>query len=250
MVDPNGISQNYTENGYVTALDLFSQDEIAAYRQCFDALEAREGKENCQIGLQARHFDEEFIWRMASDDRIIDLIASIMGEDILLLSTHFFCKYPDPDGEKFVAWHQDVTYWGLEPPEAHTAWIAIDDSDVENGCMQIIPGSHKDGIVTHATSDREGNLLSINQEIPDEYVDRSNAADIELRAGQISIHDGKVYHASHPNRSDRRRCGLTLRFIPPRARQKETNSLGGAWKPVLVRGADRYHHYPETPTPF
>ena len=166
MVDPNGISRNYTENGYVTALDLFSQDEIAAYRQCFDALEAREGKENCQIGLQARHFDEEFIWRMASDDRIIDLIASVMGEDILLLSTHFFCKYPDPDGEKFVAWHQDVTYWGLEPPEAHTAWIAIDDSDVENGCMQIIPGSHKDGIVTHATSDREGNLLSINRKSP------------------------------------------------------------------------------------
>ncbi|MEC7842388.1 MAG: phytanoyl-CoA dioxygenase family protein, partial [Candidatus Latescibacterota bacterium] len=180
MAHPNGISRDYTENGYVTALDLFSQDEIAAYRQCFDALEAREGKENCQIGLQARHFGEEFIWRMASDSRIIDLIASVMGEDILLLGTHFFCKYPDPDGEKFVAWHQDVTYWGLEPPEAHTAWIAIDDSDVENGCMQIIPGSHKDGIVTHATSDREGNLLSINQEIPDEYVDRSNAADIEL----------------------------------------------------------------------
>ena len=250
MAYPNGISRNYTENGYVTAVDLFSQDEIAAYRQCFDALEAREGKENCQIGLQARHFDEEFIWRMASDSRIIDLIASVMGEDILLLSTHFFCKYPDPDGEKFVAWHQDVTYWGLEPPEAHTAWIAIDDSDVENGCMQIIPGSHKDGIVTHAPSDRKGNLLSINQEIPDEYVDRSNAADIELRAGQISIHDGKVYHASHPNRSDRRRCGLTLRFIPPRARQQEANSLGVAWKPVLVRGEDRYHHYPETPTPF
>ena len=250
MADPNDISRNYQDHGYVTALDLFSQTEIEGYRQCFDEFEAREGKENCQIGLQARHLDEEFIWRMASDSRIIDLMASIMGEDILLLSTHFFCKYPDPDGAKFVAWHRDVTYWGLEPPEAHTAWIAIDDSDVENGCMQIIPGSHKDGIVTHGSSDREGNLLSINQEIPDEYVDKSSAQNIELKAGQISIHDGKVYHASHANRSDRRRCGLTLRFIPPKARQKEANSVGGSWKPVLVRGEDRYHHYQETPTPF
>jgi ectoine hydroxylase-related dioxygenase (phytanoyl-CoA dioxygenase family) len=250
VAEPNGIGQSYKERGYVTALDLFSREEIEGYRQCFDALEAKEGKESCQIGLQARHFDEEFIWSMAADSRIIDLMASVMGDDILLLSTHFFCKYPDPDGVKFVAWHQDVTYWGLEPPEAHTAWVAIDDSDVENGCMQIIPCSHTDGIVTHGTSNREGNLLSINQEIPDEYVDKSSAVDIELKAGQISIHDGKVYHASHSNRSDRRRCGLTLRFIPPEARQKEANSMGGTWKPMLVRGEDRYHHYPETPAPF
>ena len=250
MTETSAIGETYEENGYVTSIDVFSEEEIDGYRASFDALEAREGKENCQIGLQARHFTEEFIWRMASDRRVIDLMASCMGDDILLLSTHFFCKYPDPEGVKFVAWHQDVTYWGLEPPEAHTAWIAIDDSDVENGCMQVIPGSHKDGIVTHGTSDREGNLLSINQEIPDEYVDKSRAVNFELQAGQMSIHHGSVYHASHPNRSDPRRCGLTVRFIPPCARQKEMNSLGGEWKPILARGEDNFKHYPDTPAPF
>ena len=249
-VAPSDLSAAYERDGFVTRVDAFSEAEITAFRAQFDELEAREGTENCQIGLQGRHMDEEFIWRMASDDRVVDAISACMGDDVMLLATHFFCKYPDPEAKKFVAWHQDVTYWGLEPPEAHTAWIAIDDSDVENGCMQIIPGSHKDGIVTHGSSDREGNLLSINLEIPDEYVDKSSAQNIELKAGQISIHDGKVYHASHANRSDRRRCGLTLRFIPPKARQKEANSVGGSWKPVLVRGEDRYHHYQETPTPF
>jgi ectoine hydroxylase-related dioxygenase (phytanoyl-CoA dioxygenase family) len=173
-----------------------------------------------------------------------------MGDDIMLLSTHFFCKYPDPESKKHVAWHQDITYWGLEPPEAHTAWIAVDDADVDNGCMVFIPGSHRDGIAQHGTSEREGNLLSINQEIPDELVDSSQAVPIELDAGQISIHDGQLYHASQPNASQRRRCGLTVRFIPPEARQVQDNSLGHQWQPILLRGEDRHHHYPETPPPF
>ena len=230
MTDISDAAQVYGEQGYLAAVDLFTGDEAEDYRRSFDELEAREGKEKCQIGLQARHFDQEFIWRMATDSRLIDVMAQVMGEDIMLLSTHFFCKYPDPDNITFVAWHQDVTYWGLEPPVAHTAWIAIDDSDVDNGCMQVIPGSHKNGITTHGTSDREGNLLSINQEIPDEYIDKSSVFNLVLKAGQMSIHDGGVYHASHPNRSDRRRCGLTVRFIPPEARQKEANSIGDEWR--------------------
>ena len=174
--------QQYETDGYLSPIDLFSADEIDAYREQFDELEAREGKETTQIGLQARHFDQEFIWKLAADPRVLDWMEGVMGEDLLLLSTHFFCKYPDAKGEKFVAWHQDVTYWGLEPDEAHTAWIAIDDSDVENGCMQVIPGSHTEGIVPHGKSDRGGNLLSINQEIPDEYVDKTNAVNLELES--------------------------------------------------------------------
>ena len=79
----------------------------------------------------------------------------------------FFCKYPSASrGDKFVAWHQDLTYWGLEPPQAVTAWLAIDDVDIDNGCMRVVPGSHRQGILTHETSAMAGNLLSINQEIP------------------------------------------------------------------------------------
>lgn len=247
---PHDLADAYARDGYVTRLDVFGDSEITALRAEFDELEAREGRDKCQIGLQGRHMDEPFIWRMSTDARIVEAVAACMGDDIMLLSTHFFCKYPDPESTKHVAWHQDITYWGLEPPEAHTAWIAVDDADLENGCMQVIPGSHRDGIVDHGTSGREGNLLSINQEIPDELVDTSRAVPIELRAGQASIHHGQLYHASHPNRSTRRRCGLTVRFIPPAARQAEANSLGHEWRPILLRGEDRYGHYPVTPDPF
>ena len=240
----------YAENGVLPKVDVFSGQEISAFREAFDDLERREGKERSQVGLQARHFDEAFVWQLATGRRVLDVMEQVMGPDVLLLSTHFFCKYPDPNPRHFVAWHQDITYWGLEPPVAHTAWIAVDDSDVENGCMRVIPGSHKEGIVTHSKSDREGNLLSINQEIPDEYVDSSRAVDLELKAGQMSVHDGQVFHASMPNASNRRRCGLTVRFIPPSVRQVNPNSIGESWKPILVRGEDRFGHFPSTPAPF
>ena len=243
-------TQTYDQEGYLTGIDIFGTDEMAHYRRCFDELEEREGREKCQIGLQSWHLEEEFIWKMSTDSRILDAMESVMGEDLLLLSTHFFCKYPDREAKHFVAWHQDVTYWGLEPPEAHTAWIAVDDSNVENGCMQVVPGSHKTGIVPHGTSDQKGNLLSINQEIPDEYVDKSNVVQLELKAGQISIHHGQTYHASNPNTSNRRRCGLVARFSPPHVRQTVLNSQGRHWPVVLVRGEDRYHHFPEKSLPF
>jgi non-haem Fe2+, alpha-ketoglutarate-dependent halogenase len=249
-VASSDLNATYQRDGFVTRLDIFSADEIAAFRAQFDELEAREGKEKCQIGLQARHMDEEFIWRMSADERILDAVTACMGDDVMLLSTHFFCKYPDPGASKFVAWHQDITYWGLEPPEAHTAWIAVDDADLANGCMQVIPGSHRDGIVEHGKSESTGNLLSINQEIPDELVDSSQAVPIELSAGQVSIHDGQLYHASFPNTSQRRRCGLTVRFIPPAARQVQANSTGQQWSPILLRGEDRHHHYADTAVPF
>ena len=245
-----GNVRTYADEGFLTQVDLFSESEIGHFRACFDKLETREGREKCQIGLQARHLDEEFIWQMSTDSRVIDVMQELMGEDIMLLSTHFFCKYPDPKAKKFVAWHQDVTYWGLDPAEAHTAWVAIDDSDTENGCMRVIPGSHKNGIVTHGESEEGENLLSVNQEIPDELVDTSQAFDLELKAGQLSIHDGQLYHASNPNTSDRRRCGLTLRYIAPHVKQIELNSLGTRYPTILIRGEDRHKNFPEQPIPF
>ena len=214
----------YQQDGVLFPIDLFSDDEIAGYRREFDRLDQTEGVDRPQARNRQRQFDLEFVWRMASHPTLIALMQELMGPDLLLLATDFFVKYGNPETKAFVAWHQDVTYWGLEPPDAHTAWIAVDDSDIENGCMRVIPGSHRHGIATHGTSQRAGNQLSINQEIPDKLVDSSSALDLELRAGQISVHDGHLFHASQPNRSHRRRCGMTVRFVRPNVQAE--NSLG------------------------
>jgi hypothetical protein len=239
------LAEQWTERGFVPALDVVTPEEATRYRAAFDALEREIPPEAAEVRILDRHFDVEFIWRLATHPRVLDAVEAVLGPDIVLLASNFFCKYPaDERGERFVAWHQDVTYWGLEPPRAITAWIAIDDADVENGCMSVIPGSHREGILEHGKSDRPGNLLSINQEVRDGLVDEARAVSMPLRAGQMSLHDGMLLHGSHPNRSTRRRCGLAVRFTTPDVRQVSPNSLRGYYRPALVRGVDRYKHFP------
>jgi ectoine hydroxylase-related dioxygenase (phytanoyl-CoA dioxygenase family) len=246
----------FERQGFVNGIPILDALEADGVRRQFDALEEAEGREKCQIGLLDRHFDQRFVWELATHPRILASLEAVMGPDILLLATHFFCKYPEPgnaaaeSAEKFVAWHQDVTYWGLEPPYAVTAWYAVDDSDAVNGCMRAIPGTHAAGIREHGKSGRSGNLLSINQEVPVTKAEEARAMDMPLRAGQISLHHGALIHGSNPNRSDRRRCGLTLRYIPASVRQTAGNSYGKRYAAILVRGEDRYQHFESRERPF
>lgn len=239
----------YETEGFLTGIQISDEAEATRYRKAFDELEAREGREKCQMGLIDWHFDHEFIWDLATHPKIVDCIEFLIGPNVMMLATHFFCKY-GPDEKKFVAWHQDVTYWGLEPPEAITAWYAIDDSDCENGCMRVIPGTHRSGIRAHRKSDREGNLLSINQEVPVSKEEEQHAADFILRSGEISIHHGDLIHGSLPNQSTRRRCGLTIRYVPTWVKQVEVNSLGQTWSAILLRGENKERNFGELAKPF
>lgn len=247
---PSELAAGFERDGFCTGLRALEPVEAARARTSFDALEAIEGRERCQIGLVDRHFDQEFVWRLATLPPVLDAVEAAIGPDVMLLFSHFFCKYPTGAEEKFVAWHQDVTYWGLDPPFAVTAWYAVDDSDMENGCMRVIPGTHRAGIREHGTSERTGNLLSINQEASVAAAEEAQAVDLVLRAGEFSLHHGALIHGSNPNHSSRRRCGLTLRYVPPHVGPAAGNSLGRTWAGVLVRGRDPYQHYRDRPAPF
>lgn len=240
----------YKEQGYLGAIDIFDAAQAAQYRSQFDQLEARVGKEKAQVGLIDYHFQEKFIWELATHPRILDAIEAAIGPNFHLLATHFFNKYGEGESaEAFVAWHQDVTFWGLEPPYAITAWYAVDDSDRENGCMQVIPATHH-GILAHGKSAQKGNLLSINQEVTVTPEQLATAVDLPLRSGQMSLHDGTLIHGSLPNRSDRRRCGLTLRYVPTWVKQTLDNSHGKRWQGILVRGVDTEQNFGQLAPPF
>ena len=241
----------YKRDGFLNAIDVVGAQEAPQYACEFDRIEQQVGRERAQIELIDYHYEEEFIWKLATNETILDCIEGLIGPHILLLATHFFNKYGDGKlGESFVAWHQDVTFWGLEPPLAVTAWYAVDDSDVENGCMQVIPGSHDLGLLEHGKAEQAGNLLSINQEVSVSAEQARTAANLELRAGQMSIHDGTLIHGSLPNHSTRRRCGLTLRYVPTWVKQTEDNSHGKTWKAILVRGEDTFGHFEGVAPPF
>src|ERR1041384_5800032 len=154
--------ESFQRDGFLFPIRAVDAAQAIDYQRAYNDVEAKEGRDKCQVGLTDRHFDIRFVWDIAANPVILDAIELLIGPDIMLMSTHFFCKYGPT--EKFVAWHQDVTYWGIEPAIALSAWYAVDDVDCGNGCMQMIPGSHKHGIAEHGKAKQSGNLLSINQE--------------------------------------------------------------------------------------
>jgi hypothetical protein len=147
----------------------------------------------------------------ATQPLILDLVEQLIGPNIILWGSQVFCK-PERIGRE-VPWHQDGQYWPIRPLATCSVWIALDDVDADNGCMRYIPGSHlRERVYTHRVSDRPG--LVLNQEVVADEFDARTARDDVLRAGELSLHDVYLIHGSNPNRSQRRRAGFVVRYMP------------------------------------
>jgi len=148
---------------------------------------------------------------MARDPAIVDAVAQLIGPDVILWGCQIFCK-PGGNGME-VPFHQDGHYWPIRPLATCTVWVALDDSKIENGCLRIVPRSHASReLLAHMREDRDDVVL--NQRVADPGFDPSTAADIELEAGQMSMHDIFAIHGSNPNRSPKRRAGVAIRYMP------------------------------------
>jgi ectoine hydroxylase-related dioxygenase (phytanoyl-CoA dioxygenase family) len=236
--------QLFERDGYVAPLSILTDNEVAHYRDTYDQLEADHKAKGITARPTQQHFVYRPFWELATHPRVLAIMRDAIGEDLVLIATGFFSKAA-AEPEKYVAWHQDTTYWGLDPHFAATLWIAIDDSDIDNGCLRVIPGTHKQ-LLPHGKSARTGNILGNNQEIDPAFLDDSRAVDLELKAGQASLHHGLTVHGSNPNTSGRRRCGMTVRFTTP-----DVKPVSGVFvdKPILVSGVDRYGHFQYLPKP-
>ena len=234
----------YHDDGYVIPDYRLSEQTLQAIRDRHSALVQKfpEYTDYCPTLLLC---DLGFL-DFARDPAIVDLVAQVLGEDIALWNSSFFAK-PARVGSK-TPWHQDGEYWPMRPLATCTVWMAIDDSTVENGCLQLIRGSHKGKhLRRHEINNAPG--LALNQELPPTEYDESQAVNLEMEAGQISLHDVYLVHGSEPNRSDKPRRGMTLRFMPTTShydrdielKQHSRSKLNiGARRPVyLMRGIDR-----------
>ena len=148
---------------------------------------------------------------LARDREIVDLVAGAIGDDIILWGCHVFCK---PAGEGYeTPWHQDGHYWPIRPLATCTAWVALEESVVENGCLRVIPRSHAaQELHEHLHEDRSD--LTLNQRLAAGSFDEATAVDLELQPGQMSLHDVYMVHGAAPNCSPRRRTGVALRYMP------------------------------------
>ena len=231
----------YHRDGYVFPLRVLESQDAAYYRRCLETHEAQAGKP-----LQGNYRHKThllFTWAdaLVHHPAILDAVEDAIGPDILCWTTNFFIKEAASPG--FVSWHQDSTYWGLDPDDVITAWVAFTDVTPENGYMQFIPGSHKIEQLPHVDTFHRDNLLSRGQEIAVD-VDKSRAVGIPLKAGEMSLHHIKLVHGSDANRTNDRRLGLAIRYIPTYVRQTKVRDSA-----MLVRGTDKYHHFDYEPRP-
>jgi len=154
--------------------------------------------------------DPSFL-EFARDETILNMVGQVLGNNFALWNSSFFAK-PARVGTR-TPWHQDGEYWAMRPLATCTVWMAIDDATPENGCLRFIPGSHKDKRTRkHQINNAPG--LALNQELTQDEFEESEAVDLVLEAGQMSLHDVYLVHGSEPNRSDRPRRGMTLRLMP------------------------------------
>jgi len=226
----------FNRDGYVRRMRIFDTVEIAEIGRYFDGLLERTlAAGGNSYSISTAHLTYGRVWDLLTEPRIVACVRDLIGENAIGWGSHFFCKLPG-DGRR-VAWHQDASYWPLTPSKVVTVWLAIDDADVENACMRFIPGSHRYGHLTYALrEDDESNVLS---QVVEGAEGLGEPVDVELKAGEISIHSDLLLHGSEANASRRRRCGLTLRYCPADVRAE----LGWNAKGVVVSGADASGHW-------
>lgn len=207
--------ERWNEDGYLSPLTVLSPAEADSLRGYFDGLLAdalAAGRDSYSIS--SAHLKHARIYDLLADPRIVGIVRDLLGENVVAWGSHFFCKLPG-DGKR-VDWHQDCSYWPLTPTKSVTVWLAIDDADEENGCMEVVAGSHRFGLIEYEASDAStGNVLNQTVRNPEQY---GRLERTPVRAGQVSIHSDLLLHGSPPNDSSRRRCGLTLRYCSAEVR--------------------------------
>ena len=231
--------RQYQDQGYVFPFRVLDDAEVTDYRTRLEAAERSEaGAEHLKF---KPHLAFTFLDDLIRHPTILDAVEGVIGPNILCWGTNFFTK--EPKTTNYISWHQDLTYWGLEPADVVTAWVALSPATVASGCMRFVPGSHKMEVAPHKDTFADDNMLTRGQEIAVE-VDEKDAVDIELRPGEMSLHHVKLIHGSNANSSDDRRIGFAIRYIPAYVRQV----VGAKDSAMLVRGIDSEGNFEhETP---
>ena len=226
--------KQYQEEGYLAPIDVLSKDEAFASREEIELIEKEIPNEIDKSGRYNVHLISPKLDSIVHNSKILDVVESIIGKNILVCSTTLFIKNPNEEG--FVSYHQDAKYIGLEPHNWVTAWVALTDSFEKNGCMKMWPKSHLE-IKDHNEKFNKGNLLTRGQTV--ENVPENKTKLVELKAGQMSLHHPKIVHGSGINKSNDRRIGFVIQsYIGTNVKQTlGKNSV------QLARGEDKFNYH-------
>lgn len=240
----------YRRDGFVVChFPLFEPDRLDALASLADEYRHDVAQGRRAADLNVPHFDDArlFDWLMA--DSVLDLVEPIIGPDIALWTSQFFCKAPGTG--QAIGWHTDGHYWSrhLDPVDVVSVWLALDAADAGNGGLAVVPGSHRRRDFRYSPRAKDDNPF-FPVAVRAEDVDPAEVVTIELARGEFVVFDAWLLHGSKANHSGRRRCGFTLRYMPTSNRFHAQGRRGAsAWArrqltPILklLRGRAPYTH--------
>lgn len=204
---------------------MFSDSALERLNNIFEDL-VRRNPDKRTDELDTPHFKNEKLFDFLLDKKVLDLVEDLIGQDIGIWSSHFISK--EPGSGRRTPWHEDGAYWKGKfdrMDKIVTIWLALDDSDIENGCMGVIPGSHKNEYSSYHLLD-DLNHNTFKEEIDDSGLDLSKVIWFELKKGQCSLHDSRIIHGAKANTSSRRRCGYTMRYFSLGMKFKQSAAPG------------------------
>ena len=226
--------KQYNKEGYVAPIDALTKEQALSARKEIEIIEKKMPNEINKSGRYNVHLISPKLDEIVHNSKILDAVEKIIGKDILVCSTTLFIK--DSNQKGFVSYHQDAKYIGLEPHNWVSAWVAVTDSNEENGCMKMWPGSHLE-VKDHDQNFDEGNLLTRGQTV--KGVPENEIKPVELKAGQVSLHHPRIVHGSGINKSSDRRIGFVIQsYIGTNVKQ----TLGKN-RVQIARGVDNYNHH-------
>ena len=249
LLTPQELAQ-YRERGYVIPNYRLPQPLLARLRSGLESVlasytdVAQEDLANPHMIPPVQGGDVNPFMEAARHPALLDMLEQIVGPDLILWITRILCK-PAVKGRE-VPWHQDGEYWLMRPLATCSAWIAIDPVSTANGCMRFIPGSHlRQELYRHHQANRDN--LVLNMELDQDQFDESDAVNVELEPGQISLHDVRLIHGSLANNSGQRRAALIMRYMPATSyydrtlgRRRDNSPFNIVDQPLwLMRGVDR-----------
>jgi non-haem Fe2+, alpha-ketoglutarate-dependent halogenase len=230
---------SFRHDGFLFPIPALASEVIATYLAGLDRLETDLGCPVAEADVKWRsHAYAHSPWfnDLIRHPRILDAIEDVIGPDILVWTSTFFIK--EPNSPTFAAWHQDGTYFGLEPQEQVCAWVALTDASAEAGCVEMLSSGGAPRQLHHAALGLAHSINRAGQTITEPF-DDSSAVAMALPAGSFSLHHELAVHRSAPNRAAHRRVGIGLNYLPPHVRVNSPVRL----KAMLVRGEDRYGHF-------
>lgn len=236
-----GQLRQYNEKGYLLPFDGLDAGEVHDLRTYFDGvLDVFRNLGRDSYSISTAHLRFARIYKLMSHPAILGPVADLLGPDLVGWGAHFFCKLPK-DGKR-VPWHQDALYWPITPTRTVTAWLAIDDADPENANMRFISRSHLQGPIDYDVTEASDVVLNLEAKDAETY---GEPVEVTLRAGQFSLHSDLLLHGSEANTSNRRRCGLTLRYAAAEVQAFHD------WhhKGILVNGQDTARNWANHPSP-